>query len=74
MAYYVLAKKKVATDYLHWCNFNGNIHLIETIITSSQMGYGMIAYETLRMTVKLFENLMEIGRVIKGSPVKYSAC
>ena len=38
------------------------------------MRYIMKAYEILRIAVKTSENLMKIGREIKGLQVKYLAC
>ena len=37
------------------------------------MGYQMKGLEIIRSLVKMLENLMKIGRVIKGMQVKYSA-
>ena len=65
-------------QYLSWCILCTRNEIvakeIEKSITPSHMRYIMKAYEILRIAVKTSENLMKIGREIKGLQVKYLAC
>ena len=64
----------LATVYLQWFTCNPNCYPIEIMVLSSHMSILMKPYGNLKKIGTLCDNQIRIGRVIKGSQVKYSAC